>query len=367
MRLKEGNPEKANTQNNYIHSIMDTFSNKLNSKKNYIDRSKQQLAHTLGMENKNEWDEISLQDINLEAVLSQVEVLDKKHEYYARWFSSHIFLVEADTKNGTKRKLLIIKDRIEKNKNSNNKVLNEYNAYVNAYQLVKESDISEIAIPKPYWVVNNHDWEMMLMLEYIEWITLFGLKIGSVLPILHQELEKNLWKEKIKTLIWEADYSLLKSDREIKEAMHKLLNIFRFHCKKDFYEEYLDFFERYNLSDAYKWVWFESKMAGVFDKLAQNHKLGFLDKNSVSFIKNELIDTFQLLHKNEVYHNDVNHRNIILWEDWKVYIIDFDKTTSIPKVNKANPDPKYMDTYRWTYIEWDFRIINHFSALEKTI
>jgi thiamine kinase-like enzyme len=58
------------------------------------------------------------------------------------------------------------------------------------------------------------------------------------------------------------------------------------------------------------------------------------------------VDSFTMFHKNNIYHNDVNHRNIILGEDGKIYIIDFDKTTSTLKANKANIDPKYLDTYR---------------------
>lgn len=367
MWLLKSETHRKNNQNDYITSIVDTFSNTLNQKKRYIKKNQQQLLDTFETNSDTEKDEISIKDINIESVLSQIEVLDRNHNYYAQGFSSHIFLVEADAKNGLKKKVLIIKDRIEKDSTSNNKILNEYNAFVNSYKLIKESDISNISIPKPYWVINNHEGEMMLMLEYIPGITLFWFKTWSCLPILHKELEDNLWKEKTQSLIWNIDYTLLKTDKEIKEAMHTLLSAFRLHCKKDFYEEYLDFFEKYNFSDAYKWVWFETQMARVFDKLAKNNKLWFLDKKSVSLIKDELMDSFTMFHKNNIYHNDVNHRNIILGEDGKIYIIDFDKTTSTLKPNKANIDPKYLDTYRWVYIEWDFRIIEHFSALEKTI
>lgn len=366
MWLLKSEINKSNTQNNYINSIVDTFSNTLNPRKTHIKKSQQQLLNAFEENKSTESNEISIKDINIESILAQVELLDKDKKYYAQGFSSHIFLVETNWEHGVK-KVLIIKDRINKNKTSNNKILNEYNAYINSYKLLKSSDISHIAIPKSYWVINNHDWEMMLMLEYIEGMTLFALKVWTVLPILYKELEQNLWKEKMNALLWDIDYSTLKSDKEIKDAMYTLLTTFRTHCNTGFYEEYLDFFERYHTSDAYKGVWFESQMARVYDKLSKEHKLWFLNKNSISTIKDQLVDTFELLHKNNIYHNDVNHRNIMLGKDGKIYIIDFDKTTDIPKVNKAHPDPKYMETYRWAYIEGDFRIINHFEALKSEI
>ena len=68
-----------------------------------------------------------------------------------------------------------------------------------------------------------------------------------------------------------------------------------------------------------------------------------------------------------LYHNDVNTRNVILWEDGKIYLIDYDKADIKPSDLLTKT---YKESRRMSYEKHNGReniyaldILNHFSLL----
>lgn len=308
-----------------------------------------------------------LTSINHELILKQMEIFEKNEEYYAKWHAAKIFLIEVPVW-WTKKKLLILKDLLKKNDFSNDKILNEYSQYLKSHQLLSNSWDKLVQIPKPYWVINDHDWNVVLILDYISWMTLFSFKVSLILPILYDQLVKDIWIEKTINLLWERKlYENLKTDKKNKESLLKILSVFRFNNNGDFYKKYLSFYNKYSVSDAYKWTRAEYQMAKIYDLLSTEYNLWLLSNKQITYIKDSLVENIWILNQNNIYHNDMNQRNIILWDDGILYIIDFDKAKNKPKTNKYWPDPKYMQKHKWIYLEWDFKIIKDFSSLEKSL
>ncbi len=303
--------------------------------------------------------------INTEYILSQIDILEKNNDYYSQWFAAKIFLVEAFV-SWEQKKLLIIKDLSNKNDNSNKKILNEYSQYLDSYKLLWNQWDSLVRIPKPHWILNDHQWNMILILDFIPWMTIFSFKISIILPILYDILIRDLWNDKVFELLWSKEkYINLKTDKEVKSALLKTLEIFRFNNRGDFYEQYLNFYDKSCSSDAYKGTWLESQMAKIFDNMTEEYNLGMIKKENIHKIKTSLISNILLLNKNNIYHNDMNQRNVILWENGYIYIIDFDKSTNIPKKSNNMRDINYIQKYNWQVIDWDFKVINLFNSLEK--
>lgn len=333
---------------------------KLNRNEKIKEKTKEKISDVFS---ENNW--IILSWINNEYILEQIEEFEKNNEYYSQWHAAKIFLIEVFFW-WNKKKLLIIKDLLKKNANSNEKILNEYSQYIKSHQILSNAWNDLVCIPKTYWLLNDHKWNIVLILDFIPWMTLFGFKISIVLPILYDVLKKDLWDINIFNYLWSKElYCNLKTDKEIKTALLKILDIFYFHNRWDFFQTYLKFYEKYRVSDAYKWTWSELQMAKIYDSLKDSHDLWLLSKKNITCIQDSLIENISILQKNNIYHNDMNQRNIILWDDGKIYIIDFDKSTNNPKQNKSNIDPKYIPVHKWISLDWDFKIIGAFSALEK--
>lgn len=354
--------EIAKTNN---HSIIITNLNKniekLTKNKEIWDITKKEISEIF-------WEEKTIfSSVNSEYILSQIETFEKNNQNYSQWHAAKIFLVEVFLW-GEKKKLLIIKDLLKKDENSNAKIINEYSKYLQSYKLLSNLWNNLIQIPKPYGIMNDHEWNVILILDFIQWMTLFSFKISIVLPILYNVLKKDIWEEKTTKLLGNKNlYDNLKTDKEIKEALFKILNTFRFNNNNEFYKEYLNFFEKYNASDVYKWIRAESQMAKIYDNLSKEYNIWLLSGDNINTIQNFLIENIWILNKNNIYHNDMNQRNIILWDDWKIYIIDFDKSTDKPRKNNNNIDPKYIAEHNWVLLEWDFKIIKDFYSLKKSL
>jgi RIO-like serine/threonine protein kinase len=92
-------------------------------------------------------------------------------------------------------------------------------------------------------------------------------------------------------------------------------------------------------------------------------------QENMSCIQDALHDAIQSLHDGSLYHNDMNQRNVILWTDGKIYIIDFDKSSHQKppqdKLFSSFFDPRYIRTYKWKMLDGDFNIIKYFNSLIK--
>ncbi len=356
------------SEQNYRSIILDNLTknikNTLNKTKEISDLTWNTLIENLSNNIANEEKTIA-SSINGEYILSQIEAFERDNNYYDQWHSARIFLVEVFI-GGLQKKLLIIKDLLKKDKNSNKKILNEYLEYLESHKILSTDWNKFIRVPKTHWVLNDHEWNTILLLDFIPWMTIFSFKVSSILPILYSILKKDIWEEKTVNLLWKSEqYNNLRTDKENKNALLKILQTFRFYNPWQFYNTHLSFYDKYSSSDAYKWTRAESQMAKIFDSLADEYNLGTLPNEHISLIKDSFIENIKILHKHNIYHNDMNQRNIILWEDWYIYIIDFDKAANSPKKTNLNMDPKYLPEYKWIFIEWDFKVINHFNSFEK--
>jgi serine/threonine protein kinase len=274
------------------------------------------------------------------------------------------------------KKFLIIKSLFkqddESRANINKRILNEYQLYLQSHHVFSKSENSIIQVPKTYWVFNDHEWYMMLMMDYISWMTLFAFKVSLILPILYRKLQQDIWTQRTIELLWsDKEYKNLTTDKEIKNALLVILRAFRHHNAWDFYQEHLYFFEKYDQWKAYNWTYAESQMANIYDSLSSEHALWMFSEKTLTYIQDALFDGVQKLHDNDIYHNDMNQRNLILWTDGKIYIIDFDKSSTMlqkPPISKLSGllwDPKYWPKYKWKSIEGDFKIIKCFDRFIK--
>jgi hypothetical protein len=212
---------------------------------------------------------------------------------------------------------------------------------------------------------------MMIIMKFIPWMTVFGLKISLILPKLYEKFKAAVWENKAIEILWpESNYNKLTTDTRLKEAMLNILDAFYRHGQNDFYEEHLSYFSKYKSSDFYGWIRLENQMANTFDSLSKILPMWFLDEKEITTIKDHLMDNISLLNENQIFHNDMNQRNLIIWENGKIYIIDFDKAWkeigSMAAKAAKNKDPKYVHYYKNKAIEWDYRALEHFTSFIKT-
>ena len=369
MEVVEDRSSSYNVQSLIVDALKKNIKDN-SPKKNIVDTATKDISNAFSKKKEN------MNSINTENILSQIEEFEEKKEFYAEWFASKIFLVEASVW-WQQKKLLVIKNLLKQSWESrddvNKRILNEYQLYLQSYHVLSKTENSIVQVPKTYWVLNDHEWYMMLMLDYVSWMTLFAFKVSLILPVLYRQLQKDIWIERTMELLWpDKKYTNLTIDKEIKTALLEVLHVFRHHNSWDFYNEHLYFFEKYFKWQAYSWTYAEAKMANIYDSLSSDIDLWVFSQNDLLHVQDALLNGIQNLHDNDIYHNDMNQRNIILWTDGKIYIIDFDKSSTIPpntnfvsNLSGLMWDPKYLPKYKWKYLDGDFKIIRSFEHLIK--
>lgn len=367
--IEKGREDENNRMNpqNYVSQICNNFATNLKNKKwDIVKNNKTKLLENL-------WDDNSFQIDwkNHDYIVSQIKELEDKKEYFAQWNNGKIYLIEIPTALW-KKKILVIKCQLRDSAQWNKRTLDEYHYYLQSHNVIKSQNNDLIKIPKTYGVINDDIGNVMIMMDYVPWMTVFALKTSIILPILYKKLEEEIWIENTLKYLWNIDnYNNLKTDKEIKAAALKILDTFYFNNNQsEFYNTYLDFYDRYRSSSSYWWIMMETRISRIFDSLADEYNLWFIESDGIEKIQDSLIETFDLLHSNKIYHNDLNSRNIIIWEDGKIYIIDFDKSSNTPfvrdiKLSSMLWDPKYSKKFKWKSVEWDFKVIYHFDKFFK--
>ena len=305
-------------------------------------------------------------------ILRQVNEQEVKSEHFAEGFAGKIYLVELALGEKIKKLTVIKKSKKYWEKIDNTSILHEYNYHSQAHAFFANSNIYGIDTPEIYWTVNWLNWEILLVMEYIEGLTIFSYKnISTLLYIV--DLLKNHQIEWYSDLIIQIELILSQNphDMDIKKLMITVCDAF----SKDENPIIRNFFDKYISSswvpyttarDRIQWVFFEKYLVNIFDKLSKDVWLWIFDDTTKQSIKDRLQNAILWLNT-VLYHNDVNTRNVILWEDGKIYLIDYDKADIKPS---ALLTKTYKESRRMSYEKhngreniYDLDILNHFSLL----
>ena len=220
---------------------------------------------------------IDLIKIRLNEILENNNIND----VYAEWSEWKIYKIEIN-ENWKKKQYLIAKKRYD----------NTYKSERDIHKLVQSllpigNNVVKIPELKAIFNIKKSNY---IIMEFIEWKTLYTLIVEKI-------LQKLLWDSNIN----------IENDRKA-DAM------FQKYCKMASIQG-RDKIDKFFESEAKKIKLFSPK---EWKKYEQSAKF-FFDE----------------LHKKWVYHRDVHWKNVILWNDWKLYVIDFGKATLADDEYKA--------------------------------
>ena len=226
------------------------------------------------------------------AIKSAIELI-KKEDIYASWSEWEIYRIKiADTKGGT-RDLLVAKKRFD------NKSDNEYTLHDRIRKLVKEWD--PVKVPVLWWKF-PHEGEEYIVMDFIKWKTLYHKIAEWIIEAKARQIEASAtWKSETEKNLAHQDAYKLRS--RIKSA------------QSDSDVDHI-FLERYNYDGK--------KTDQAFDR--EKLKVQIFWSEEWKKIMKELWDFIEKLHKAWFYHRDLHEKNIIFWDDGKIYVIDFWKT-----------------------------------------
>ena len=224
------------------------------------------------------------------AIKSAIELI-KKEDIYASWSEWEIYRIKiADTKGGT-RDLLVAKKRFD------NKPDNEYTLHDRIRKLVKEWD--PVKVPVLWWKF-PHEGEEYIVMDFIKWKTLYHKIAEWIIEAKAKQIESQAITETEKNIASTQAYNLrniIRSAKSDSDVDHIFL----------------------------EWYKYDSKKADeAFDR--EKLKVQIFRSEEWKKILKELWDFIEKLHKNWFYHRDLHEKNIIFWDDGKIYVIDFWKT-----------------------------------------
>ncbi len=295
-------------------------------------------------------------------IFNYMHSINKETDYYSEGYNGRVYVVDVTINEGKHQKFLVVKCR--KNQDENEKLIFEYYNHLKMYRFSKKYNSPFIWVPKVYGIKNDDDGEMYLIMDFIEGMTLYSYKLSKVLPLLYQELVKEMGELKAKEILWPIeDYSDCKIDKDIKKKIELLLSVFKRYPENEFYDNYLWDFSLHQM----EWTYKEQKQARIFDRLSADFGLWSLSPNTVEVLQDALVAYISSMHQEWLYHNDTTHRNIILGEDGKIYFIDFDKSGTErerPRQAKLSISDRHTKKYKWHYIEGDYRVIGDLDSLK---
>lgn len=336
----------------------------------HLDENSQ--AHKLDVKKRSEdtasqLDEI-LTDLPQDAytqIFEHMHTIDKEKDYYSEWYNGRVYVVDVTLDGGKHQKLLVIKCR--KNTQENEKLIFEYYNHIKMFKFSNKMASPFIWVPKVYGIKNDNDGEMYLIMNFIEGMTLYSYKLSKVLPLLYQELEKEIWTQNAQSLLGSSDqYNDCKTDKDIKLKIERMIAIWKRFPESAFYQAYLADFSLRQM----EWTFMEQKQARIFDRLSGDFWLGTLSPNTVEVLQDAMVDYLTQMHQEGLYHNDVTHRNIILWEDGKIYLIDFDKAgpkRQLPVQARLSQNERYQRKYKGIPLHGDYKIIGDLDSLKMNV
>jgi len=260
----------------------------------------------------------------------------KKHNFYAFWSEWEIYKIIAVDKDHGIRKLLVAKKRFDNNPD------NEYKLHEKISELVGDWDT--VKVPKLRWQFQSK-WYNYIVMDFIEWKTLYHKIVEWIIGAKAKQIEANAtWKT-------EAEKNI--ASCEAFDLRHKISG-----AKSD------------SDVDHIFWKWYEydsNKTKEAFDR--EKWKVKIFWSEEWKKIKAELKWFIDMIHKNWFYHRDLHEKNIIFWDDGKIYVIDFWKSFfKDPKEGEPSTKDIYIvDIWEqtWRYPE-DECILNIIEWVTKT-
>lgn len=269
------------------------------------------------------------------AIKSAIELI-KKEDIYASWSEWEIYRIKiADTKGNT-RDLLVAKKRFDNNPD------NEYTLHDRIWKLVKDWD--PVKVPVLRWKF-SHEGEEYIVMDFIKWKTLYHKIAEWIIEAKAKQIEASAaWKtETEKNIAYQEAYNLrnrIKSAKSDSDIDHIFLEWYKYDTKKTD-----ESFDRKKLKVQIFW------------------------SEEWKKIKKELWDFIEKIHKAWFYHRDLHEKNIIFWDDGKIYVIDFWKAFfKDPKEWKPSDTEVYvidMWEQEWVYVR-DGEILSIISKMTKT-
>ncbi len=282
------------------------------------------------------WDDVD-HEIFISAIKDAIETIDK-NEIYASWSEWEIFKIKIAGTNWTTRDLLVAKKRFD------NKPDNEYFIHEKLQNLVQTNDL--VQIPKLRWIFESK-WYNYIVMDFVKWKTLYHKIAEAILKKKADLLLINSkWKNKQEQDIANQESVKLKKEIEMADSDAKIDSLF--------FKQYDR--NREKSENAYQKRWW------LDIKIFSNQEWQKYKQSVQSFLAK--------MHENWFYHRDLHEKNIIFWDDDKIYIIDFWKAFfKDPKEPKPSRSEIYEEQaweFIWKYCE-DESILAIIQEMTKTI
>ena len=271
----------------------------------------------------------------IQKVIDSIDALDKA-QIYASWSEGDIFLINVLGNDWEMKHLLVAKKRFDNNSS------NEYSLHERIGGLVLDWD--PVQVPKLWWIFESK-WYNYIVMDFIKWKTLYHKIAEWIIEAKAKQIEASAaWKtETEKNIAYQEAYNLrnrIKSAKSDSDVDHIFL----------------------------EWYQYDSKKADEsFDR--EKLKVQIFWSEEWKKIKKELWDFIEKIHKAWFYHRDLHEKNIIFWDDGKIYVIDFWKAFfKDPKVWKPSDTEVYvvdMWEQEWVYVR-DWEILGIISKITKT-
>lgn len=271
----------------------------------------------------------------IQKVIDSIDALDKA-QIYASWSEGDIFLINVLGNDWEMKQLLVAKKRFDNNSS------NEYSLHERIGGLVLDWD--PVQVPKLWWIFESK-WYNYIVMDFIKWKTLYHKIAEWIIEAKAKQIEASAaWKTEIeKNIAYQEAYNLrnrIKSAKSDSDVDHIFL----------------------------EWYQYDSKKADEsFDR--EKLKVQIFWSEEWKKIKKELWDFIEKIHKAWFYHRDLHEKNIIFWDDGKIYVIDFWKAFfKDPKEWKPSDTEVYvvdMWEQEWVYVR-DWEILGIISKITKT-
>lgn len=255
------------------------------------------------------------------AIKSAIELI-KKEDIYASWSEWEIYRIKiADTKGNT-RDLLVAKKRFDNDPD------NEYTLHDRIWKLVQNWD--PVKVPKLLGRF-SHDGDDYIVMDFIKWKTLYHKIAEWIIEAKAEQIEASAtWKSEMEKNVAQQQANNLrnriKSAKSDSDVDHIFLEWYEYDSKKAddaFYRE-------------------RGKIKIFWSEEWEKYRLALRN-----FIKK--------IHENWFYHRDLHEKNIIFWDDGKIYVIDFWKSIFIDskkwKLSKKDIYEEQVWEMIWSYSE----------------
>ncbi len=270
----------------------------------------------------------------MKVLIDKINTSDK-NEIYASWSEWEIFVITVLDDNWEQKELLVAKKRFDNNPD------NEYSLHERIWKLVQEWE--PVQIPRLWWMF-SHKWDNYIIMDFIKWKTLYHKIAEWIIEAKAKQIEASAtWKSEMEKNVAQQQANNLrnriKSAKSDSDVDHIFLEWYEYDSKKAdeaFYKE-------------------RGKIKIFWSKEWEKYRLALR-----KFIKK--------IHENWFYHRDLHEKNIIFWDDGKLYVIDFWKSIFINpkkwKLSKKNIYEEQIWEMIWAYSE-DEDVVRQIKWLTK--